>query len=103
MFKLSVFVDIPNGEKVKEAIFAAGGGAIGNYRHCSFETIGVGQFMPLSGASPFLGETGKLTRVAEMKIEVVLEDDKIEDVIRAMKKAHPYETPAYDVVKLANY
>lgn len=100
MHKLCIFVPETHAEALKNALFAAGAGRIGNYEHCSFETSGIGQFRPLQGAQPFLGNIGGLERVKEKKIEMVCEDHLIKEIITALKKNHPYETPAYDIIKL---
>lgn len=90
-------------EVVKNAMFAAGAGKIGNYDCCSFETLGSGQFRPLSGSQPFIGEQNKIEQVTEYKIEMVCAESMVKAVVEAMKKYHPYETPAYDVIKMENF
>lgn len=101
MYKVIVFVNVEDKEKVKEAMFKAGAGRIGAYEYCSFETEGYGQFRPLDKANPTIGSVGQLETVKEVRIETVVDDEKITDVLRAMKNAHPYEEPAYDVFKHA--
>ncbi|WLQ11258.1 YqfO family protein [Hahella aquimaris] len=103
MYKLSFFVPESHMETVKEAVFAAGGGKIGDYDRCSWQTKGVGQFRPLDGSSPFLGSVGEVERVEEYKVELVVEDALISPVVAAMKLAHPYEEPAYDVYRLESF
>ncbi|ABC29021.1 uncharacterized protein conserved in bacteria [Hahella chejuensis KCTC 2396] len=103
MYKLSFFVPESHIEEVKEAVFVAGGGKIGDYDRCSWQTKGVGQFRPLDGSSPFLGNVGEVERVEEYKVELVVEDALIASVVAAMKLAHPYEEPAYDVYRLENF
>lgn len=100
MFKIGFFVPVNYAEIVKEAMFVAGGGRIGNYDRCSFETLGTGQFRPLKGAQPFLGTTDQVEKVEELKVEMICEDQFLKAVIEAMKKNHPYEMPAYDIIKL---
>lgn len=100
MYKVSFFVPHHNAEVVKEAMFTAGAGRMGNYERCSFEVAGTGQFKALVGANPSIGVIGKLVKVDELKIEMVCDDIFIQDVIEALKKYHPYEMPAYDVIKL---
>lgn len=97
MFHLAFYVPEDHVEKVKEAMFAAGGGRIGNYAKCSFEYKGIGQFLPLEGSHPFIGETQTLARVNEIKVEMVCQRSCLSSVIQALKDAHPYETPAYYV------
>lgn len=89
-------------EVVKEAIFAVGAGSIGNYCKCAWQTVGQGQFMPLTGSQAFIGEIGKLETVAEYKVEIMCTDEQIKLAVSALKQAHPYEEPAYQVVQLVN-
>ncbi|NWB28732.1 Nif3-like dinuclear metal center hexameric protein [Pseudomonas gingeri] len=103
MYKLSFFVPPSHVEQVKSAVFAAGGGRIGAYDHCSWQVLGQGQFRPLDGSQPFLGQTGVVEQVAEWKVELVVEDALIEAVVMALKHSHPYETPAYEVWRLADF
>ena len=100
MFKISVFVPENNAERVKQAMFEAGAGRIGDYDCCCWETSGQGQFRPLEGSSPAIGEQDKIETVAELKIEMVCTAELIRDVVAALKHSHPYEEPAYDVWKL---
>jgi len=101
-YKLIVFVPAESVGKVSEAVFAAGAGWIGNYKSCSFQAQGTGTFLPLEGARPAIGKKGRLEKVPEVRFETIVPAEKLENVIAAMKKAHPYETPAYDVFKLYN-
>lgn len=103
MLKLVFFVPESHCEHVKSAVFAAGAGRQGAYQHCSWQTLGQGQFMPLSGSQPFIGETGSLSRVSEYRVEVLCDDTSIDEVLKALKQAHPYEEPAYDVLPLLDY
>ncbi len=103
MLKVSFFVPIDKAEEVKEAMFLAGGGRIGQYDCCCFESSGIGQFRPLKGSNPYIGNQDKIEKVQELKIEMVCEDSLIKEVVKAMKESHPYETPAYDIVKLLDY
>lgn len=100
MYKLCFFVPEDHAEPVKQAVFEAGGGRIGDYDCCAWQTRGDGQFRALDGADPFLGKVGEIERVSELKVELVCRDDLIRTVIEAMKAAHPYEEPAYDVYRL---
>lgn len=99
MIHFSFYVPVKDAEKVKKAMFEAGAGRMGNYDHCSFDIRGIGQFRPLSGSHPNIGSEGKIEQVEEMKVEMVLEDEVLDDVIRALKKTHPYETPAFYAIK----
>ena len=101
-YKLVVFVPVESLAEVSNAIFGAGAGAIGNYSHCSFGAEGTGTFLPQKGAKPSIGRQGRLEKVAEVRFETIVPVAKLDAVIAAMKKAHPYETPAFDVFKLHN-
>ncbi len=100
MYKLAFFVPLEDAEAVKDAVFATGAGRIGDYEACCFQTRGTGQFRPLQGASPHIGEVGTLEEVEELKVELVCEDHLIHDAIDALRAAHPYEEPAFDVWRL---
>jgi hypothetical protein len=82
------------------ALFDAGAGRIGNYEHCAWQVLGQGQFRPLAGSQPFIGAQGVLETVAEYRVEMVCEDAVIDAVIAALRQAHPYEEPAFDVIRL---
>jgi len=99
-YKLVVFIPIESVARVSNAVFAAGAGTIGNYSHCSFQGHGTGTFLPLQGAKPAIGKKGKLEKVPEIRFETIVPEEKLNEVIAAMKKAHPYETPAFDVFTL---
>ncbi|MEL0081572.1 MAG: YqfO family protein [Gammaproteobacteria bacterium] len=103
MYKLVVFVPETHLEPLKQALFAAGAGRIGDYDHCSWQSLGEGQFRPLPGSSPFIGESERLERVAEYRLETVVSDAIIELVIEALYRAHPYEEPAYDCWRVENF
>lgn len=99
-YKLVVFVPIKSAAKVSNAVFAAGAGGIGNYKNCGFQSRGEGSFLPLEGAKPAIGKRGKLEKVPEIRFETIVPAQNLNVVIEAMKKAHPYETPAFDCFKL---
>lgn len=100
MYKIVFFVPLSHVETVKQAIFAAGGGRIGNYDQCAWQTLGQGQFRSLAGSQPFLGVQQIVEYVEEYKVELVCAEDCLKDAILALKKSHPYETPAYEVLTL---
>ncbi|KAA0011148.1 NGG1p interacting factor NIF3 [Billgrantia pellis] len=100
MYKLVFFIPVEDAEAVKEAVFATGAGRIGDYEACCFQTLGTGQFRPLDGADPHIGQVGELERVEEARVELVCEDHLIGEAVTALKAAHPYEEPAFDVWKL---
>jgi dinuclear metal center YbgI/SA1388 family protein len=101
-YKLVVYVPADSLAKVSNAVFAAGAGAIGNYSNCSFGAEGTGTFRPLEGAKPAIGRKNRLEKVPETRFETIVPADKLDAVIEAMIKAHPYETPAFDIFKLYN-
>lgn len=103
MYKFVFFVPDSHVESIKEAIFVAKGGTIGNYSHCAWQVLGEGQFKPLAGSNPFSGEIDTLKKVPEWRVELIVDTHYIHAVVAAMKTAHPYETPAYDIVKLESF
>lgn len=109
MYKLVFFVPVEQAEAVKTAVFNAGAGKLGNYDQCCFQVLGRGQFRPLAGSQPFIGnapigfESAAIEFVEEFRIEMVCRDELIKSAIQALKAAHPYEEPAYDVWQLAEF
>jgi len=97
-YKLVVFVPKGHEDQVREAACSAGAGVIGAYEFCTFQTEGVGTFVPREGAQPFSGEVGKLNRADELRLEMVVSDPFVPQVLEAMKRAHPYEEVAYDLL-----
>lgn len=100
MYKLSFFIPEQYAEVVKTAVFATGAGRIGDYESCCWQTKGQGQFMPSDKAQPFIGSAQRLEYVDELKVELVCDAEHIRAAVAALKQAHPYEEPAYDVIKL---
>lgn len=100
MYLLFFLVPETHLEVTKNAIFAVGAGSVDHYSHCAWQTLGEGQFKPLAGSNPYLGELNKLARVPEYKVEIICTKEQIEAAVAALKKAHPYETPAYQVLRL---
>lgn len=98
-YKFMTFVPEPNVNAVAEAIYKAGAGAIGNYSNCGFESAGTGTFKPLEGSTPAIGKKGTVESVNEIKLESIVSEKNIAAVIDAMRNAHPYETPAFDVLR----
>lgn len=103
MFKLGFYVPESHLEAVKEAVFETGAGRIGDYDCCCWQVLGSGQFRPLVGSRPFLGREGEVETVAEYRVELVCTDELVGEAVAALKRAHPYEEPAYDVVRLAEF
>lgn len=102
MYKLVFFVPESHLEPVKTAVFAAGGGRIGDYDHCCWQVKGVGQFRPLAAANPFIGQPGVVEQVEEYRVELVCADERVRAVVTALLQAHPYEEPAWEVIRLVD-
>lgn len=100
MYMLCFTVPVTHVEQVKNAIFTAGAGTIGNYSHCSWQILGQGQFKPLTGSTAFIGRINQIETVAEYKVETVCDEQHIKNVVAALKHAHPYETPSYQIWSL---
>jgi len=100
--KLFTFVPLAYAEAIRSAIFKAGAGEIGNYSECSFNAAGTGTFKAGEGTKPFVGEQGKRHEEDEMKIEVIFPAWKENAIVSALKRAHPYEEVAYDIIQLDN-
>jgi hypothetical protein len=98
--KLVVFVPREALDDVRDAVFAAGAGRIGEYERCSWYTEGTGTFYGGVGTDPVVGERGQEERVPELRLETVFPADRHEDVVAALRSAHPYEEPAFDVYPL---
>ena len=100
--KLVVFVPAQALDAVRDAVFAAGAGRIGDYERCSWYTEGTGTFFGGEGADPTVGEKGREERVPELRLETVFPADRQVDVVAALRAAHPYEEPAFDVYELVS-
>ena len=100
--KLTVYVPEENADQLRDALFDAGAGSIGNYKNCSFSLIGEGTFLPLKGSNPTIGSTGKQESVKEIRVEVVFPINIYDRLIRYMKDIHPYEEPSYQIYKIDN-
>jgi structural hemagglutinin/hemolysin toxin protein RtxA len=98
MYILVTYIPQSHLEQVKEAIFAAGAGVLGAYHRCSYQTLGEGQFRPLSGSDPFIGVHGETAAVPEWRLEVTVAEDRAEAVIEALLASHPYEVVAYHLI-----
>jgi hypothetical protein len=103
MYKLCYYVPEDFLDATKQAVFDAGAGKIGDYDQCCWQVKGTGQFRPLPGSDPFLGVQQQLEKVDEYRVELVCPEQSILAVIAALKAAHPYEEPAYDVVKIVEF
>ncbi len=102
MYKLIVFVPESHTEAVKAALFAAGAGRQGDYDCCAWQTLGVGQFRPLAGSKPFIGDLDKVESVAEYRIEMLCEAGCLKPVVSALRASHPYEEPAFELIQLVD-
>ncbi len=102
LYKLVAFVPAGYEDQVRRAMCSRGAGWTGNYSDCTFQTEGTGTFKPLEGTNPFIGKTGKLEKVAELRIETIVPENKLKKVIEEMLAAHPYEEVAYDLYPLKN-
>ena len=102
LYKIAVFIPEGHERKVFEEMAAAGAGHIGNYSHCSFNSSGIGTFLPLEGTNPFIGQIGSIESTKEIRLEMLVPHGKLDDVVNAMIKAHPFEEVAYDVYHLEN-
>ncbi|MFI2812750.1 YqfO family protein [Microbulbifer sp. YPW16] len=100
MYKLCVYIPETHLEPVKQALFVAGAGRIGDYDSCCWQVAGTGQFRPLPGSQPFIGQSGEVEQVNEYRVELVCADDLVGEALAAMRAAHPYEEPAFDLWKL---
>lgn len=96
-YKLVWFVPADHLRATRDAVFAAGAGWIGNYSRCSWATFGEGTFRGGEGTQPAVGEAGHDQSVPEYRVETVVPAGKLEAVVAALRRAHPYEEPAFDV------
>jgi dinuclear metal center YbgI/SA1388 family protein len=99
-YKFTVFVPRDYTAKIIEAIHRGGGGRIGNYSHCSFRVPGTGTYVPGAGANPFQGQSGRLEKAQEDRLEAIVPRAALKRVVREVLQAHPYEEVAYDVCAL---
>lgn len=105
LFMYLIFVYVPESHvtTVKEAMFSAGAGKMGNYSRCSWQVAGEGQFCPEVGSNAYIGQIGSVEKVNEFKVETFCANaDDVDRVIAAMKQAHPYEVPAFGVIELSS-
>jgi hypothetical protein len=98
--KLVVFVPAEALDAVRDALFAAGAGRIGDYERCSWYTEGTGTFLGGPGTDPAVGESGVEERVPELRLETVFPAERQGEIVAALRRAHPYEEPAFDVYQL---
>ncbi len=101
-YKLVVFVPKESVNDVRNAIGSAGAGNIGNYSHCTFQSQGEGRFKPLEGSNPYIGSINNIEKVEEYRLESIVPENNLCNVLNEMIIAHPYEEVAYDIIPLAN-
>lgn len=99
-YKLIFTIPVTDADKVREAVGKAGAGKYDHYSFCSFSTRGIGRFVAEEGAHPSVGEVGKMNEVQEERVECQVDENVVDDVIKALKEAHPYEEVAYDLFSL---
>lgn len=99
-FKIVVYVPDEALDLVKNAMFLAGAGRFGHYDQCSWQTKGVGQFRPLLGANPAIGHVGELCALDEWRVEMIVPQNKLDAVVEAYRRTHPYEEPAFEVYQM---
>jgi len=102
-YQITFYVPEKYCETVKQAMFDEGAGKLGNYEECAWQTLGQGQFKPLEGSNPYMGNKDKLEKVEEYKVDIFCEKDKLEAAIEALKNSHPYETPSFSVLELVPF
>lgn len=90
-------------EPVKQALFSGGAGRVGDYEHCCWQVEGIGQFRPLAGSQPFIGQQDTLEQVAEYRLELICEEACVHQALANMLATHPYEEPAYGVLPMATF
>ncbi|MCK4957348.1 MAG: Nif3-like dinuclear metal center hexameric protein [Candidatus Cloacimonetes bacterium] len=100
--QIAVYVPQDSAEIVANAVLAAGAGRIGNYTHCLASSLVKGQFMPNENSNPTIGEANKLETISEVKLEFFVDSILLTKVLKALKKAHPYETPVYAIYPQGN-
>ena len=101
--KIVIYTPLSHADAVRAALAGAGAGHMGNYDSCSFSTRGTGRFRGLEGAKPYIGESGEIEIVEEERIETILPEKLLPEVLESVRKAHPYEEPAIDVYPLLNH
>ncbi|CAI3138119.1 GTP cyclohydrolase 1 type 2 [Acinetobacter calcoaceticus] len=100
MLKLIYYVPESHLELTKQAIFSAGAGGIGNYEHCAWQVKGIGQFKPVKGAAPYIGQLDELEQVDEWRVETIVIEENARAVAKALKASHPYEEPAFEFIQI---
>ncbi|MFB2538944.1 MULTISPECIES: NGG1p interacting factor NIF3 [unclassified Acinetobacter] len=102
MYKLIYYVPDSHLDSTKQALFDAGAGQLGNYKNGAWQVLGTGQFMPTSGAKPFIGELDKLEMLSEWRVEIIIPKDIAKQVKQALYASHPYEEVAYEFIPIVD-
>lgn len=102
LYKFIIFVPLGSQEAIRKAICGSGGGRLGDYSCCTFSTRGKGTFLPGKDAQPYIGKTGQLSVIDEIRMECIVEEKDLGGLVKAAIKAHPYEEPAYDIYRMEN-
>lgn len=100
MYLLIFYVPDTHLESVKQAVFSAGAGAMGDYDSCCWQVKGQGQFRPLKGADPHIGKVDELEIVDEYRVEMVVQEEVKAEVVSALLSSHPYEEVAYHLIPI---
>lgn len=102
-YRLTFYVPEAQLDEVKRVVFKAGAGHVGQYDQCCWQTLGEGQFRPLSGSKPAIGVHDQVERLPEFKVELLCTEETVRQAVAALKAAHPYEEPAYEVYRLEDF
>lgn len=100
--KIAVYVPSTHTDEIRKILAENGAGHIGNYDYCSFAVKGIGRYRGGKGTTPFIGQPGKIEEVEEERIETICPREKLAEVLKAVKRVHPYEEPAIDIYPLLN-
>ena len=103
LYHLIIYTPLSHADAVRQALADARAGTIGQYDRCSFSVQGIGRFRPNEKASPHIGRPGAIETVSEERIEVVVSEDAIKNVLAAVQSVHPYEEPAIHVLPMLDY
>lgn len=98
--KIVTFIPTDNADDIRRVLGEAGAGQLGEYSFCSYSVTGTGRFLPSEDANPHIGELGQLEEVQEERIEVICNREHAKEIVKALKKAHPYEEVAVDIYAL---
>jgi len=102
MYFMYVYIPETHLDSVKDALFSKGAGKLGKYAKCCWQVKGDGQFLPLDGSDPHIGQQGQIETVEEYRVELVFEEKYKDAILKALKESHPYEEPAFGIIKLEN-